>query len=118
MRALILLLVFLLPMQLSWAAVASYCQAERETAPAHLGHHDHPAAEMHTQQAESTDSKAGDLDLDCSVCQFFAMKSVQAAGTLFHAPLATRLPAHIKQVFHPASHIADGPDKPNWLLAA
>ncbi|MBW9335378.1 cobalt transporter [Herbaspirillum aquaticum] len=117
MRALILLLAFLLPMQLSWAAVASYCQAERETAPAHLGHHDHPAAETHAQ-AESKDSKAGDLDLDCSLCQFFAMKSVQAAGTLLYAPQATRLPAHIKQVSHPASHIADGPDKPNWLLAA
>lgn len=126
MRALILLLAFLLPMQLSWSAVASYCQAEKESTPAHLGHHDHPAAETHAQaksldskeSKESKESKAGDLDLDCSLCHFCAMKSVQAGSRLLIAPLATRVSAHFKHVSHPASHIADGPDKPNWLLAA
>ncbi|MFJ3315592.1 cation efflux protein, CzcI family [Herbaspirillum huttiense] len=123
MRALILLLAFLLPMQLSWAAVASYCQAEKESTSAHLGHHDHPAAETHAQaksldSKDSKESKAGDLDLDCSLCHFCAMKSVQAGSRLLIAPLATRVSARFKHVSHPASHIADGPDKPNWLLAA
>jgi len=117
MRALILLLAFLLPMQLSWAAVASYCQAEKDRVAAHLGHHEHPSAKTQ-EQAASQDSKAGQADLDCSLCQLCAMKSVQACTALFAAPLAARQPSHSNHLSHPASHIADGPDKPNWLLAA
>lgn len=38
-RYLILFLVFLLPLQVSWAAVANYCGHEQQTTTAHFGHH-------------------------------------------------------------------------------
>ncbi|ALU91554.1 hypothetical protein [Herbaspirillum rubrisubalbicans] len=117
MRTLILLLAFLLPVQLSWAAVGSYCQAENDRVPMHLGHHDHPSLKG-DEQADYQKSKPGDRDMDCSLCHFCAMKSVQAGSTIVIIAPATAQassPAHLP---HPASHIADGPDKPNWPLAA
>ena len=38
-RYLILFLVCLLPLQVSWAAVANYCGHEKQTGVSHFGHH-------------------------------------------------------------------------------
>ncbi|MCP1574937.1 hypothetical protein J2S30_003316 [Herbaspirillum rubrisubalbicans] len=117
MRTLILLLAFLLPVQLSWATVAAYCQAENDRVPAHLGHHDHSSVKV-DEQAGSQKSKSGDRDMDCSLCHFCAMKSVQAGSAIVIVAPAVAQAAHPNYCSHPASHIADGPDKPNWPLAA
>ena len=39
-RWLLIFLLFLLPLQLSWAASAAYCEHERDTQPGHWGHHE------------------------------------------------------------------------------
>jgi hypothetical protein len=43
-RWLTILLLFLLPFQLSWAASAAYCQHERDAQGGHWGHHEHQDA--------------------------------------------------------------------------
>ncbi|MFJ3057028.1 cobalt transporter [Herbaspirillum sp. NPDC087042] len=116
MRALILFLALLLPLQLSWAAMASYCQGERSSAPAHPGHHEHPAAQ--SAQTDSDHAKTGEADSGCSLCQFSCMKSVQWPRLSMADHGGTSLEVFRSGTCHPASHIADGPDKPNWLLAA
>ncbi|MGO0790510.1 cobalt transporter [Herbaspirillum seropedicae] len=117
MRALIVLLALLLPMQLSWAAVAAHCQEESERITTHLGHHEHPSA---TAEAPTgTEKPAPSVsDADCSLCHFSCIKSVEICRLSVAVPLAPQQKAHPAYLHHPASHIAEGPDKPNWLLAA
>ncbi|EJM95760.1 hypothetical protein [Herbaspirillum sp. YR522] len=117
MRALIIFLALLLPLQLSWAAMAGYCQTENALAPLHPGHHEHPS--LQAQQPTGSDgASVGDNDIGCSVCHFSCMKSVQCYGTALLAPVTAGTGNTAAYSAHPASHIADGPDKPNWLLAA
>jgi hypothetical protein len=58
-RYLILVLVFLLPLQVSWAAVENYCSHEKTTAAHHLGHHQD---EHHEHQHSSTSPDNTDDD--------------------------------------------------------
>ena len=63
----IFLLVFM-PLQLSWAAVASYCQHETGTAAKHFGHHDHQHKAADGKDATPDPAKTGGTDPDCAVC--------------------------------------------------
>lgn len=65
----IFLLVFV-PLQLSWAAVAGYCQHETEVAAAkHFGHHDHEHKTVSGKDAAPDPAKAiGGGDPDCASC--------------------------------------------------
>ena len=69
-----ILLLVLMPLQLSWAAVGAYCQHERGQAASHAGHHTHE----HQPQAES-DVPAGEkgvmpsADADCVTCHAGAL---------------------------------------------
>ncbi len=79
-RFLVIVLLALLPLQFSWAAVASYCGHETPAQAAHFGHHDHQHAVAHpadltnqadphdTADAPPGDDTAGVLDLDCGHC--------------------------------------------------
>ncbi|WP_413628637.1 cobalt transporter [Herbaspirillum frisingense] len=128
MRALILFLALLLPLQLSWAAVASYCQPEKENHgaaptdhPGHPGHHEHaaaPAGDEASPDGRGNAGQGGDADAACAVCQLSCMKSMQWQGAPMADQTGTTLDVFSTIAPHPNSHIADGPDKPNWPLAA
>ncbi|WP_432240173.1 cobalt transporter [Herbaspirillum robiniae] len=123
MRALIFLLALLLPLQLSWAAMAGYCQAEQDRTPSHLAHHEHAAdkagkADNAEKQDAPPSSPSGDCDAGCSLCHFSCMKPMQLRSAAMATPSGTQQKALPPRSHHPASHIADGPDKPNWTLAA
>ncbi len=62
----IFLLVFM-PLQLSWAAVASYCQHETGASAKHFGHHDHQHKAADGRDA-APDAKTGGGDPDCASC--------------------------------------------------
>lgn len=55
-RYLILFLVLLLPLQVSWAAVANYCGHEQKTTASHFGHHQ----DEHQHSATLPDSTGND----------------------------------------------------------
>lgn len=128
MRTLILFLTLLLPLQLSWAAMASYCQTEKDSSIAgrnaqasHPGHHDHATPSKTATANTDSDTEHGkkaEQESGCPVCQFSAMKSVQWPHPGLTDAFCTVLDVFCTGVPHPRSHIADGPDKPNWLLAA
>ena len=70
-RWLAILMLALLPLQFSWAAVAVYCGHESDPQAQHLGHHEH----QHTGQATADhDSAPADqsapagFDFDCGHC--------------------------------------------------
>lgn len=120
MRVLVLFLALLLPLQLCWAAVASYCQPQKESAD-HPGHHTHaePAsAQDDAGDGGNADNSKADKDFACGVCHFSSLKSVQWSGSTMAERICTCLDVFCTITPAPNSHIADGPDKPNWLLAA
>lgn len=62
-----LLILFVLPLQWSYAAVADYCQHEEVVAAQnHVGHHEHKHID---KTPEDKSKKASFGDLDCPSCQ-------------------------------------------------
>ena len=83
-RLLLVFLLSLLPLQAVWATAARYC-AHEQTAPQHVGHHEHEhsASESLVQPA----SNSSDADLDCGVCHLACSVSVPTY-VAFDLPLA------------------------------
>ena len=117
-RWLLIFLVILLPMQLSWAAVASYCQHESDSAATtqHVGHHEHQhkaaAAFIDTSDTSASPTATGAVDVDCGTChagccsaliQSMPLLAISPASQAYSAP-ALRL----------SSHPASLPERPNW----
>jgi hypothetical protein len=109
-RWLAIILLSLLPLQFSWAAVASYCGHEESTTTAsHLGHHEH---QHHADEGVNTDAggqkAAGAVDLDCGHCHgTCAAMPLPVAASL--ALLNTSRPGLLADVFGPAP-----PERPQW----
>jgi hypothetical protein len=104
------LLLVLLPLQFSWAAMASYCAHEVGSQPMHAAHHDH----AHHADPHSTDAGAADnaLDPDCGHCHghctgaLFAVTAV-AGGCNATCPQAQLGPAALTGLPAP-------PERPQW----
>ncbi|MFL9879536.1 hypothetical protein PQR63_14150 [Herbaspirillum rhizosphaerae] len=114
-RYLIIFLLLLLPLQFSWAAVASYCQHETESSTQHIGHH---AADAGSKQDQTPGKKLSESDdADCGFCHFSCSKPMNS-----HA--AWQPAAQDKNSFIPSlpllylSHIGESPEEPDWTLAA
>ncbi|WP_066343081.1 DUF2946 family protein [Azohydromonas lata] len=117
-RWLLVFLMAILPLQLSWAVGAGYCQHEQAPAQAaHFGHHEH---QHHGNKAAAdTDPHAKKsplaLDEDCGTCQ------LGHAQTLLSDAPALAPPAHPPRVAaQPAlhgSHIPALPERPDRRLA-
>jgi hypothetical protein len=136
-RFLAILLLAMLPLQSSWAAVASYCGHETQASTGHFGHHDHvhghhadagsdagPAADPGAGLTSSPDEAGGAngekapgaLDLDCSHCH----GTCSAMPTLpmgLPGALSTALPSATLDETGGA-HAPTRPERPQWLPLA
>ncbi|WP_088283830.1 DUF2946 family protein [Ideonella sp. A 288] len=118
-RWLAILMLTLLPLQFSWAAVAAYCGHETGEHAQHLGHHEH----LHTVQAAADKGHApadqsapAGFDFDCGHCH----------GTCasMSAPMDVTTPLALTS--HPATPVAgtvrtlaqSPPERPQWLPLA
>jgi hypothetical protein len=118
-RWLLVLLMACLPLQLSWAAVAAYCQHEQAPAQAaHFGHHAH---QHHDQGAAAKQDGHADkkrlqaVDDDCGTCQLgHAQPLLTDAPALAPPALPPRV---ARQPGLPDSHIPALPERPDWRLA-
>ncbi|MES2581608.1 MAG: hypothetical protein V4627_02730, partial [Pseudomonadota bacterium] len=107
------------PMQLSWAAVASYCQHESSTATTtqHVGHHEHQheadAASANNNSDKSTHpSSAGAVDVDCGTCHAGCCTAMLQSPI----PVLAKLPSetHSAPALRLSSQPASLPERPNW----
>ena len=72
-RWFLILMLFLLPFQLSWAAASAYCQHERDMQPQHWGHHEHESRgtdRSHSGEGAQKNSSTQPNAVigDCAVC--------------------------------------------------
>jgi hypothetical protein len=116
-RLILIFLLAILPFQLSWAALASYCQDESASqtlqTPQHFGHHDHAA------QIKSASAKAGEKDksdstsAECETCHLSCTK--------FFLPLpVTGTPVENRVLYTAQASpiylcpVATPPEEPDW----
>jgi hypothetical protein len=110
----LILLLLVLPLQMSWAAASAYCQHEQDQTARHLGHHGHE----HQDKAEQPPAKkdAGQPHSDCNFCHGIGQASfpIDSALPLLRPGSAAVPPSP----FHYSSHIPDGPKRPDWRSVA
>ena len=115
-RLIIIFMLVMLPLQVSWAAIAAYCNHETGAAAQHLGHHEH---QHHAQDSQpEKEAPSSQFDGDCGFCQFSGIgwMSISPSPALSHAaPEATvnRFDANLLSSFRP-----DRPERPKWVRAA
>ncbi len=76
-RLLLILLLTVLPLQMSWAAVSNYCQHENGNAAQHFGHHEHK--HQASGEIKQGKSKSGINDGDCGYCHLSCVKAASIA---------------------------------------
>jgi len=127
-RWLCVLLLTLLPLQFSWAAVVGYCAHEADARAPHLGHHTHvhagassgDAAEVPSAEAAPADAGGKTatpaLDLDCGHCHGMGV----VVSVLPDGPPAVRALRHAAPwpARGQASHLTAPPDRPQWPALA
>ena len=120
-----ILLLTLLPLQFSWAAVASYCGHENEAQARHLGHHEH----QHQHQGDAdgdagpgagsdkpADDLSGSLDFDCAHCHGACAGLPQPYPTLRSLANSSRPGTPVERF---ARTLAPSPpDRPQWVSLA
>ncbi len=114
-RFLLIFLVVMMPLQLSWAAVSSYCQHESGAAAKHFGHHEH----QHQQGtkvvgSDPTNAKAfGAVDTDCHFCHAASpviLSNEELASSIVAEPLFASWTADASR-----SNPSPRPERPNWV---
>jgi hypothetical protein len=115
-RFLMIFLLVLMPLQLSWAALASYCQHESGVAAQHLGHHEH----QHQAQADEPDQgkpkSFGMADADCGFCHACCATIVSAPQKI--PPLSIAFVSFRWPPDTLASLSLSRPERPNWAALA
>ena len=121
-RWFLILMLFLLPFQLSWAAASAYCQHERDTQPRHWGHHEHETRgtdRSHSgegaQKNSSTQPNA--VVSDCAVCHSGYAQHVEGAQEPVLSVRRAAQPLRAIAAERFDSHISDVPVRPDWSLA-
>ncbi len=115
-RWLMILLLFAMPFQLSWAAAAGYCQHESNAGASHFGHHEHHHVAVASAPAQDTDAPAeslpGSPDNDCLACHTCTVQPLSdATSVAVTAGPAARPPAFTE--FY-RSHVGGVPTRPAW----
>jgi hypothetical protein len=113
------LLLALLPLQFSWAAVAAYCGHESDAQAQHLGHHEH----QHTGQAgvdKDGDPSGKDdpaaFDFDCGHCHSSCCSMPAPVGTLTPLAIASHPVTPVEGIVRTLAQ--NPPERPQWVRFA
>lgn len=116
-RWITILLLVLLPMQLGWAALGSYCQHEGGKHTKHLGHHSHQHKPSATSEDAPADPQTGKSQHgDCNAC--FSASITPLLGELSLLVAATDSPGATGFQAYPLFRPASPPDRPDWAHLA
>jgi hypothetical protein len=97
-RALLILLMLLLPLQFSFAAASAYCADESVKTAEHFGHHEHGDEKVIAEA--DVEKSAGDSD--CHFCHSACANSPIAMADLRHPEFG--LPAKVALPLSSAQH--------------
>jgi hypothetical protein len=113
-RLLVLLVTFILPLQLAWGAVTSYCQHETGPASHHFGHHEH----VHKADPAKASADGGSgQDNDCGTCH--AAAATALTGKTIDMPLLALRQAQTPVASgHAPSPAPQAPERPRWARLA
>jgi hypothetical protein len=118
-RCFAILLLCLLPLQFSWAAVGAYCGHETGKHAQHLGHHEHQHAGQTATDKESalSDQKApAGFDFDCGHCHSTCASMPALAGDMTPLTLPSRPVTPAEGILRTLSQ--SPPERPQWLSLA
>jgi hypothetical protein len=120
-RWIAILVLALLPLQFSWAAVAAYCGHESGQPAEHLGHHEHDHQQLDQAgfddpNAPAEESAPAGFHFDCGHCHGTCASMPAPADPI--APLA--LAAHPVARFEGAVRTLaqSPPERPQWARLA
>lgn len=115
-KALLILLLAVLPIQFVWGAGASYCQHEQGVEASHFGHHTHKHAGKVTKTSDMSAEKsqqAGGDDADCVACH---MSGASVISDEPLAPRAVQVTEGVPTVRTSHSRLlVSSIDRPNWV---
>lgn len=121
-RWLLIALLFVLPLQFSWAAAAAYCGHEPAPARTHTGHHAHAhaASVADASQAQSdgvakAQASPSGVDHDCGFCHLGCAQPLPSQAPSLPLGARDTIAAPATPSF--ASRGPDHPDRPDWRLA-
>lgn len=114
-RLLVLLMLCLLPFQMSWAAVAEYCGHEQEKASQHFGHHDDEHKAFSAKPDPDKQPDKFNLGHDhCHMSGFLGLINEAA----FHASVPPTQPSlRCDEAVYPSLAL-DRPERPKWHALA
>lgn len=118
-RCFAVLLLVLLPLQFSWAAVANYCGHETGAAADHLGHHDHASHDHGREVAgpgdqDNTDSpSSSESSFDCGHCHGHCVGMIDAVSSLEPQVPGSSPPRLGDSTL--AEHAPAQPERPQWV---
>ncbi|WP_431778059.1 cation efflux protein, CzcI family [Ottowia caeni] len=118
MRRWIAIFILILPLQFSWAAVASYCQHESEPAKTeHIGHHEHKHADTDTVgKTKKSEPSLDKSDRDCRLCGGLGLGVTQLHVAKQSVDRGNTMVAHISTPFTGVN--PSPPDRPQWPVLA
>ena len=109
---LVVLLLVLMPLQFSWAAMGAFCQHERGSDASHAGHHAHEHRSQSDSDGATSQTSASVADADCGTCHAgcsIAAPDAQAGmGAMASASWASL------RAVQPRSAPFDVPERPQW----
>ena len=111
-RFVFILLMAILPIQFSWAAVTSYCRHETGNASNHFGHHQHQhrAAPDDASKDQKADVPAG-ADNDCGTCHLSGAQTIAGQTSSVFASEGASPLFEFGWLYD--SHISSGPERPD-----
>lgn len=107
-QLLVILLLIIVPFQLSWAAAGDYCQHESGATAQHFGHHTH----QHQDNLEKARGKikSAKIHPDCGACHNTVSALPPQVSTLFALPPLSAIHPSAEVSF--TSHIPERPLRP------
>ena len=114
-RFLVLILLCLLPLQMSWAAVADHCGHDPEKGAQHFGHHDDEHKAFSGESSQDKQSGKYDLSYDhCHMSGFLALLNEFVTD----APSTPPLPSLRSDESIHSSLSLVRPERPKWFALA
>lgn len=116
-RLLVIFMLVVMPLQLSWAVAAVYCEHEVNPTTVHFGHHEHKHIASADEAKTDGSKSAAAVDGDCTSCHLggiaiLTMPTPGLAMDLVSAPLVTNGHSLL------ASSRPARPERPKWTVAA